>query len=70
LTLEHDHIFTTSLRHESEEILANNQGAWQLNLFGGVEHGFALRADLTDTHQKWAKEQAFYQAVSWFGKYL
>jgi hypothetical protein len=48
------------LRHESEDILVKARQPWQINLFSGVVHGFAVRADLTDSQQKWAKEQAFY----------
>jgi hypothetical protein len=35
-----------------------------------VAHGFAVRGDLNDKTQKWAKEQAFCQAVVWFNQYL
>jgi hypothetical protein len=35
-----------------------------------VVHGFAVRSDLTKREQKWAKEQAFYQAIIWFNEYL
>lgn len=67
---EKDEIFTTSLRYESEAILVKSRQPWQINLFGGVVHGFAVRADLTNNHQRWAKEQAFYQAIAWFHQYL
>lgn len=67
---ETDSIFTTQLRHESEETLIKAGQPWQINLFSGVSHGFAVRADLSDKTQKWAKEQAFCQAVVWFNQYL
>ncbi|KAJ5169867.1 Dienelactone hydrolase family protein [Penicillium coprophilum] len=67
---EIDSIFTTQLRHESEEILIKAGQPWQINLFSGVSHGFGVRADLSDPKQKWAKEQAFCQAVAWFNQYL
>ncbi|KAJ5597357.1 hypothetical protein N7537_007441 [Penicillium hordei] len=67
---ETDSIFTTQLRHESEEILIKAAQPWQINLFSGVSHGFAVRADLSDPKQKWAKEQAFCQAVAWFNQHL
>ncbi|KAJ5961526.1 hypothetical protein N7501_006467 [Penicillium viridicatum] len=67
---ETDSIFTTQLRHESEETLIKAAQPWQINLFSGVSHGFAVRADLSDPKQKWAKEQAFCQAVAWFNQYL
>ncbi|CAI7607632.1 unnamed protein product [Penicillium pancosmium] len=67
---ETDSIFTTQLRHESEETLIKAGQPWQINLFSGVAHGFAVRGDLNDKTQKWAKEQAFCQAVVWFNQYL
>jgi hypothetical protein len=44
--------------------------AYQMNLFSNVEHGFAVRADLSIKACKFAKEQAFYQAVAWFDEYI
>ncbi|KAB8229738.1 dienelactone hydrolase family protein [Aspergillus alliaceus] len=67
---EIDSIFTTQLRHESEETLKKTGQPWQINLFSGVSHGFAVRADLSNKHFKFAKEQAFCQAVNWFRQYL
>ncbi|CAG8025673.1 unnamed protein product [Penicillium olsonii] len=67
---EVDQIFTTQLRHESEETLIKTAEPWQINLFSGVSHGFAVRADLSDPKQKWAKEQAFCQAIAWFNQHL
>lgn len=43
---------------------------WQINLFSGVEHGYAVRADLDNKWQRFAKERAFEQAVSWFEYHL
>ncbi|KAJ3546240.1 hypothetical protein NM208_g2105 [Fusarium decemcellulare] len=63
---EKDDIFTTEKRHESEEILAKTGQRYQINLFSGVEHGFAVRGDPSVQVQRYAKEQAFLQAVSWF----
>ncbi|PWY94431.1 alpha/beta-hydrolase [Aspergillus sclerotioniger CBS 115572] len=65
-----DSIFTTQLRHESEETLIKTGQPWQINLYSGVSHGFAIRADLSNPHFKWSKEQAFCQAVAWFRQYL
>jgi hypothetical protein len=39
---------------------------YQINLFSGVEHGFAVRGDPSKPDAKFAKEQAFLQAVTWF----
>jgi len=39
-------------------------------LYSGVEHGFAVRGDVTNKVIKFAKEQAFLQAVTWFDEFL
>ncbi|BDD55628.1 hypothetical protein MPDQ_000906 [Monascus purpureus] len=67
---ETDNIFTTQLRHESEDTLIKTGQRWQINLYSGVVHGFAVRTDLSDVYQKWAKEQAFCQAIQWFKNFL
>jgi dienelactone hydrolase len=67
---EIDQIFTTELRHKSEDILIKTGHPWQINLFGGVSHGFAVRGDPNNQTQKFAKEQAFCQAVGWFNQHL
>ncbi|RHZ55169.1 uncharacterized protein CDV56_106812 [Aspergillus thermomutatus] len=67
---EADDIFPTSKRHQSEGILRDRGQPYQINLYGGVEHGFAIRAALTDKAKKFAKEQAFLQAVQWFDEFI
>lgn len=67
---ETDNIFTTEKRHKSEEILKGTKKPFQINLFSGVEHGFAVRGNLEVGTQKFAKEQAFLQAVNWFDNYF
>ncbi|KAF3396167.1 hypothetical protein F1880_007281 [Penicillium rolfsii] len=63
---EIDQIFTRELRHKSEGILAQTGQIYQINLYSGVEHGYAIRADLSKAQNKFAKEQAFLQALAWF----
>ena len=72
---EVDTIFPEEKRHESEKILkdlslGSKKLGYQINLYSSVEHGFAVRADLKDKRQKFAKESAFTQAVGWFDYYL
>ncbi|KAK3948705.1 dienelactone hydrolase [Pseudoneurospora amorphoporcata] len=67
---ETDSIFPAEKRHKSEEILKEKGLPYQINLYSQVVHGFAMRADLTKKQEKFAREQAFAQAVSWFGEYL
>lgn len=65
-----DAIFTRELRHKSETILEESGHPYQITLYGGVEHGFSIRGDVTKPHIKLAKEQAFLQAVAWFDRWL
>ncbi|SPJ73933.1 related to hydrolase related to dienelactone hydrolase [Fusarium torulosum] len=65
-----DSIFPAKLRHRSEEILIETGKPFQINLFSGVQHGFAVRGDPNNRVVRFAKEQAFYQAVQWFDEHL
>jgi len=67
---ETDSIFPAEKRHKSEEILAKTKQPYQINLFYGVEHGFAVRGDVNVRATRFAKEQAFAQAVTWFNEFL
>jgi dienelactone hydrolase len=68
--LETDQIFPAEKRRETEDILQKMDIPYQMNLFSDVSHGFAVRCDLSVKAQKFAKEQAFFQAVNWFDEYL
>jgi dienelactone hydrolase len=67
---ETDSIFPAEKRHKSEEILVKTGQPYQINLYSQTTHGFAVRCDLSVKAQKFAKEQAFQQAVQWFDEYL
>ncbi|KAI1353888.1 dienelactone hydrolase [Xylaria sp. FL0043] len=67
---ETDTIFPAEKRHRSEEILKEGGQPYQINLYSGVEHGFSVRSDITKKDQRFAKEQAFFQAVQWFDYFL
>ncbi|KAH7051008.1 Alpha/Beta hydrolase protein [Macrophomina phaseolina] len=67
---EDDFIFPTHKRRESEDLLAQMKATYQVVLYSGTSHGFATRADLSQKHLKFAKEQAFLQAVQWFNEYI
>ena len=43
---------------------------YQINLYSGVAHGFAVRGKLDKLEAKYAKEAAFLQAVQWFDTWL
>lgn len=67
---ETDAIFPQEKRHKSEQILVAAKKTYQINLFSGAEHGFGVRCDLSKKQEKFAKEQAFLQAVAWFDNFL
>ncbi|CUS12719.1 unnamed protein product [Tuber aestivum] len=62
-SIETDSIFTPELRHATEAKLAEIKATYQITLFSGVEHGFAVRCNLANEKQRWAKEEAFWQAI-------
>ncbi|TRX96778.1 hypothetical protein FHL15_002084 [Xylaria flabelliformis] len=64
-----DFVFTTEKRRESEDILAKLGVPYQINLFSHVDHGFAVRCDMSVKEQATAKDIAFLQAVHWFDSY-
>ncbi|KAI5776820.1 Alpha/Beta hydrolase protein [Geopyxis carbonaria] len=66
---ETDTIFTTALRHESEAQLQKMKATYVMTVYSGVEHGFAVRGDVSEKWVKWAKEAAFRQAVEWFAAF-
>lgn len=49
---EVDHTFDLPSRRKALDILQSGQKTWQLQLFSGVEHGFALRGDPKDPYQR------------------
>lgn len=63
---EIDTIFTPELRAKSEMILKDLDIHYQVDLFGGVSHGFAVRGDLSVKSVRYAAEKAFADAVHWF----
>ncbi|TFB02617.1 Protein AIM2, partial [Trichoderma ghanense] len=65
-----DTIFPAEKRHKSEEILIKTGQPFQINLYSHVVHGFAVRCDVNVKAEKFAKEQAFLQAVAWFEEHL
>jgi dienelactone hydrolase len=67
---ETDQVFPAEKRHKSETILIETKQPYQINLYGGVVHGFSVRCDTSKKVERFAKEQAFLQAVAWFDEHL
>jgi dienelactone hydrolase len=67
---DQDTLFTTEARHAAEGVLLATGEKYQVSLYSGTQHGFGVRVSLSDESQKWAKEQAFLQAVRWFDRFF
>lgn len=67
---ESDFSLSSSRRHEVEDLFLKKKATYQVNLYSGVTHGFAVSVDLNDRKQVFAKESAFNQALRWFYEYL
>ncbi|KAL5334619.1 hypothetical protein BJX70DRAFT_411164 [Aspergillus crustosus] len=46
-----DHTFPTDARRKALDIMDRNGARYQLQLFSGVEHGFALRGNMEDAYE-------------------
>lgn len=64
-----DVMFATELRHKTEEILSKNSQRFQIDLFSGVVHGFAVRGDLSDPLVKYAASKAVNDQLTWFDEF-
>jgi len=67
---ETDQVFGAEKRAKAESLLAKSGVEYQSTVYGGTVHGFAIRCDLKDPKQKFAKESAFLQATVWFEEWL
>ncbi|RYP57337.1 hypothetical protein DL769_009544 [Monosporascus sp. CRB-8-3] len=61
-----DELMPPTRRSEMEAALLTTGLAYSVTLYGGTQHGFGVRANISDPKQKFGKEQAFFQAVTWF----
>ncbi|KAF9886282.1 hypothetical protein FE257_011895 [Aspergillus nanangensis] len=67
---EIDHTFDTNARRQALDILQSGKKDYQLQLFSGVEHGFALRGDMENPYERYVKEQSLKGIVDWFDFWL
>lgn len=74
---ETDPVFTPELRHQSEDELAKLEGVrYQVDLFSGVAHGYAVKGDIADPIVRYAKEKTlkdqlcFFESVQTLKSYL
>ncbi|EFI27598.1 hypothetical protein CC1G_15634 [Coprinopsis cinerea okayama7 len=66
---EIDMTFPTEARNRAMDILAAEKKVHFAQIFGGTEHGFATRADLTDPGAAWAKETSANSILDWFNRF-
>ncbi|KAK5170892.1 uncharacterized protein LTR77_004036 [Saxophila tyrrhenica] len=63
---ESDFTFETDARNKALSILREAKKPYSLQLFSGVEHGFALRCNLDVADERWAKEESARGIASYF----
>lgn len=66
---ETDPIFPIELRHQTEVELIKTGARYQIDLFSGVSHGFAVKGDITNPVVKYAKEKALTDQICWFHEF-
>ncbi|PKS09939.1 hypothetical protein jhhlp_004562 [Lomentospora prolificans] len=63
---ENDSMLPPERRAEIEGLLRKAAIPYQVSLYSGTNHGFGVRANISNPQEKFAKEAAFFQAVRWF----
>ncbi|CZR63622.1 related to dienelactone hydrolase [Phialocephala subalpina] len=67
---EIDHTFDTKSRRRAIDILQEIKVPYQVQLFQGVEHGFALRGNMDNPYERYVKEQSLEGIIKWFDFWL
>lgn len=67
---ECDHTFDTESRRKAVDIMSQAGKRYCLQVYSGVEHGFALRGDMDDHYERWVKENCLKGFVEWFDFWL
>ncbi|KAI0652751.1 alpha/beta-hydrolase [Trametes meyenii] len=63
---EVDQTFPVASRRKAEDLLAEQKATYFVQVFGGVQHGFATRGDPKVPAERWAKEESARSIVNWF----
>jgi dienelactone hydrolase len=63
---ENDFAMSIDQRRHIEDLLLNSTQPYSLSLYSGTEHGFGVRGNVSIPKIKFAKEEAYFQAVRWF----
>lgn len=67
---EDDHAFPAEKRQRAEKLLQEGGKKYQIQLFQGVSHGFAVRCNVDDPYERFVKEQSYRGIVDWFTFWL
>ncbi|KAK3686285.1 hypothetical protein LTR37_019968 [Vermiconidia calcicola] len=67
---EIDHTFPNELRNRAVDIMQAEKKVFQVQLFQGVEHGFALRGNVDNGYERYTKEQSLKGIAEWFDFWL
>lgn len=62
--------FPADKRENAAAVLQKKNETYQTTLYSGVEHGFAVKTDVSIKQKRFAKHAAFAQAISWFDVWL
>lgn len=65
-----DHTFPTESRNQAVDMMNEDGKTYNVQLFSGVEHGFALRGDPSKPYERWVKEESLRSMVGWFDFWL
>ncbi|KAJ6516864.1 Alpha/Beta hydrolase protein [Mycena vitilis] len=66
---ESDFTFPVEFRRRAEDILVEVKAQYQLQVFSGVKHGFAVRGDPESPDGRWAKEESARGIIGWFKRF-
>ncbi|EGP85734.1 uncharacterized protein MYCGRDRAFT_74155 [Zymoseptoria tritici IPO323] len=67
---EIDQTFPKEFRRRAVDIMDEKKYVYHVQLFQGVSHGFALRGDMEDPVQKYAKDASIEGMAGWFDHWL
>ncbi|KAJ6516860.1 Alpha/Beta hydrolase protein [Mycena vitilis] len=66
---ESDFTFPPEFRRRAEDILVEVKVQYQVQVFSGVKHGFAIRGDSEIPDARWAKEESARGIIGWFTRF-
>ncbi|KAH6906039.1 Alpha/Beta hydrolase protein [Coprinopsis sp. MPI-PUGE-AT-0042] len=66
---ETDSTFPAASRRRAVDILVEKKATYHHQLFSGVSHGFATRADPADKNAVWAKNESARSVLGWFDRF-